>query len=91
MRAFKGQIKANKAMFRRLRLGSLFCLFLLLVLRCCLATLSRFGFSRPRLRGLILTALVAQAAKMTTQQKQLITSTNSSVLYWFVLVAVLKV
>jgi len=30
--------------------------------------------SRPRLRGLILTALVAQAATMTTQQKQLITS-----------------
>jgi hypothetical protein len=30
MRAFKGQIKANKAMFRRRRLEGLFCLFLLL-------------------------------------------------------------
>jgi len=30
LRAFKGQIKANKAMFRRRRLEGLFCLFLLL-------------------------------------------------------------
>jgi hypothetical protein len=70
MRAFKGQIKANKAMFRR---GGgwkvCFACFCCCVLQCRLATLSRFGVADRALRGLILTALVAKATKIATQQK----------------------
>jgi len=70
MRAFKGQIERKKAMFR---LGGgwkvCFACFCCCVLQCRLATLSRFGVADRALRGLILTALVAQATKIATQQK----------------------
>jgi len=48
LRAFKGQIKANKAMFRRRRLEGLFCLFLLLGFAMSASHTVKIRRSRPR-------------------------------------------